>query len=49
MNPDYGRGEEIAEIIEELIKIVAQLSKCDFKTPPHDIAAWVVNELKRKG
>lgn len=46
MDPNYGKGEELAEVVEELLKIVAQLSKCEFKTPPHDIAAWVVGELK---
>ena len=48
LNPEYGKGQEIAEIIEELLKIVVQLSKLEFKTPPHDIAAWVVKELKKK-
>ena len=49
MDPEYGKGQELAEIIEDLLKIVAALAKLEFKTPPHDIAGWVVNELKRKG
>ena len=49
MNPEYGRGQKIAEIIEELLKIVAELGRLEFKTPPHDIAAWVVRELKGRG
>ena len=48
MNPDYGKGQEIAEIIEELLKIVAELARLEFKTPPHDIAAWVVKELTKR-
>ena len=48
MNPEYGKGQEIAEIIEELLKIVADLARLEFKTPPHDIAAWVVREFKRR-
>jgi len=48
VNPEYGRGEEIAEIIEELLKIVADLARLDFKTPPHDLAAWVVRELEKR-
>ncbi len=48
MDPEYGKGEELAEIIEEFLKIMAQLAKLEFKTPPHDIAAWVVKELKRR-
>jgi hypothetical protein len=48
MNQDYGKGEQIANIIEELLKIVAELANLEFKTPPHDIASWVVHELKRK-
>jgi len=48
MNPDYGKGQEIAEIIEDLIKMVATLARLEFKTPPHDVAAWVVTELTKR-
>ena len=49
MYPEFGKGQEIAEIIEELLEIVAKLADLEFKTPPHDIAAWVVKELKKRG
>ena len=48
MNPEYGKGQRIAEIIEEFLKMVAELARLEFKTPPHDIAAWVVNELTQR-
>lgn len=48
MDPEYGKGQKLAEIVEELLKIIAELARLEFKTPPHDIATWVVNELTRR-
>ena len=48
MNSEYGEGEVVAEEIEGAIRRIAEEHKLKFKTPPHDIATWVVNELTKR-
>lgn len=48
MISEYGEGERIAEEIEGAIRKIALENKLEFKTPPHDIATWVVNELTKR-
>ncbi len=48
MDPEYGKGRAVAEFIEGMLEMIAIIHGLEFKTPPHDIAAWVVKELKKK-
>jgi hypothetical protein len=49
MDPEYGKGQILVDLFEAIFESIAKFLDLQFKTPPHDIAGWVVNELKRKG
>jgi len=49
MDPEYGKGQTLVNLFKAFFESVAECLGLEFKTPPHDIAGWVVNELKRKG
>lgn len=49
MDPKFGVGEEVANEIEDLIFKMCKKYGLRAKTPPHDIAAWIVRELEKGG
>jgi hypothetical protein len=48
VDAEYGKGRKIAEAVEGLLEILAEAFGVEFKTPPHNIAVWVVYELKAR-
>jgi hypothetical protein len=49
MNPDYGLGAELVDKVEDFIRRFCKEYGLSPDTPPHDIAGWVVKELKKGG
>jgi hypothetical protein len=49
MDPECGLGSELAEKIEDFFRRFCREHGLIAKTPPHDLAAWVVKELKKGG
>jgi len=48
MDSEYGLGQRLVDFFEALIEEVLKLHGLESKTPPHDIAASIVAELKRR-
>lgn len=46
MNPDFGKGKEISDDLEERIRDICRKYGLTPKTPPHDLASWIVQELE---
>ena len=45
MDVNCDEGVELLTLVEDYLCVLAELFRGEFKTPPHDIAAFVVGEF----
>jgi len=48
MDPESNKGHQLVDVFEAFLEFVATWARFNWKTPPHDIAVWIVKEIIRR-